>query len=85
MGVSTADNDVFGGINVQTAVTNVLGKFGVANTETLAIILNAVYGNQWKVPNYRFLAYFLSDAKKETLTITLFCHSPSIKMKRRKD
>ena len=52
---------------VQRAATEALEQMGEANTETILSILNAVYGNQWQTSPYRFLAYFLSGAKEESI------------------
>ncbi|MEM8719180.1 MAG: HEAT repeat domain-containing protein, partial [Cyanobacteria bacterium P01_G01_bin.39] len=71
----TADNN-FKGENVQEAVRSTLQKFGIANRSTILTILNAVLRNQWRASNYRFLAYFLSNANEETLTLIKWLGSP---------
>ena len=53
--------------SVQRAAAEALGGMGEVNTETILSILNAVYGNQSQTSLYRLLAYFLSDAKEESI------------------
>ncbi|MEM8719415.1 MAG: HEAT repeat domain-containing protein [Cyanobacteria bacterium P01_G01_bin.39] len=55
--------------NIQSAVADILGELDIANKSTILTILNSVYKNQWLSSTNRFLAYFLSDANEETLTL----------------
>ena len=70
--LSTSNNP-----DVQRTAAEALGKLGVANTKTILTILNATYGNQYQAKNHRFLAYFLSDAKEETLTLIQWLGLPN--------
>ncbi|MEL6438374.1 MAG: HEAT repeat domain-containing protein, partial [Cyanobacteria bacterium J06621_8] len=72
----TADNEMRIGGEVQAAVIYTLEKFGIANRSTIMTILNAVLRNQWRESDYRFLAYFLSDANEETLTLIKWLSLP---------
>ena len=53
--------------DVQLATALALRRMGEANTETILLILNAVYGNQFQTSPYRFLAYFLSAAQEKSI------------------
>jgi HEAT repeat protein len=53
---------------VQEVATEALEAIGEVNTETIISVLNAIYGNhQSQTSSYRFLAYFLSGGKADSI------------------